>query len=1488
MIDRKEVELLIRAQLKGGRDLASITKSIADLQEAIEKQAQAARRGESAYEGLKAAAAGLKAVQDELGARADTARRFDTLTQKINAQSEAVETARKKLAEYEAKVGSDRTDKQQQNVQRLTKSYENATARLADYQRTFEVLQAALREAGVDTTKLAEEQRNISERMLSTAAAVNRVDAEIRDYNATVTKAKEATARLADEQRKLERLQAGNEADARLGSQQRLERIRREEQAESDRVAALLRLGQIQQSQRATVAADSELAAIRESERFMREYAEAKAKAAATDAGLRKTAEEAAQSARQFKTLERASTDLRPKVVSLREAVDAITNPAAKARSTLAGVEAEIQNLARDIGPSGEAVKDYAKAFKDLQAAQKSVASQATLIDQFRNQIAALRESRSEYVKARAEVLQYAAAVRQGGEAGQAFVKPLAEDQARLRAAAAQFRDQATATREARNALREAGIDSANLASAQQRLVAATQQGTQAMRTLTAAAEANAQGVTKAAKGFSLFRDEGRTTLSFTQRLRGELLALATAYFGIQGAIGVAADSLKAFNEQQGLRSGLAFALGDDPQRVGEEIEYIRKQAERLGVAFAETSKSYVKFAAAGVKSGASIAEVREIFESFAETGRVLNLTPDQINGIFNALAQSFSKGKIQAEELRQQIGERLPGAFAFAQEALKNVFPDLNKALEQGQVGAENLLLIAQSVRQAAQSGLTPALKSLDAEQQRFNNSVLEFKRQIAEAGFADAYIDLLKQLTAFFRSQDGKEFARSLGEVTAAFVRGVSVLVDWRKEIELVAIVIGALVAGRLIANLGASVSALTAALAGARIAAAVLTPVVFTLAGAFTALGAAVAAFFVGFAIGDYLREQSTLVRQFGIVFVGSYLTAFSKIKFGAMELFEDLPRLAENAFKAMINKATELFRVFLGIFQVGARALGLDGVAEGIGKALDTLTLKYNNNISSRVAQIRAEAAADLEQIKRITKEMLDDERNGVQAVASAATTPDKTTGGKPRNGNPPPDENAAKQRATEIARIEAALNALDAKILKKQEDTLESLLQGAAKDYTELAKDIAALGGEAGRRFAQRFATGLTQLQAEITKDFNEKLLKDQESLYSKLEQIESSSGKKRKDELETRLAAITQAQEQFYRDIAALEARLQANGRDTSEVQAVRERADAAVRELQAAERLKFIREQLQARENSINDLLKARELAIKRIEESVVAGDTTRLQADKDIQAVIAQFQPQIESNTTAMREFAEANATAFDPNRLQEFLLKLEQARNSGKALNAEMDRTGQIINTGITNGAVDAVDQLVQGLVAAGDGAGDLGDAFDNAGKAILRMIANILRELAMLILREQVLIQLQAIRRAFSGGGGDFSGAATSAGSGVMHSGGTVGAVRSRMRNVDPSWFIDAPRYHSGGIAGLAPDEYPTILQKNEEVLAASDPRNVLNGGGKPAQARPSSQRFVLVDDRARMAEAMAGAEGEEVTLVHLRKNLPTLRQWLGTK
>jgi hypothetical protein len=79
---------------------------------------------------------------------------------------------------------------------------------------------------------------------------------------------------------------------------------------------------------------------------------------------------------------------------------------------------------------------------------------------------------------------------------------------------------------------------------------------------------------------------------------------------------------------------------------------------------------------------------------------------------------------------------------------------------------------------------------------------------------------------------------------------------------------------------------------------------------------------------------------------------------------------------------------------------------------------------------------------------------------------------------------------------------------------------------------------------------------------------------------------------------------------------------------------------------------------------------------------------------------------------------------------------------------------------------------------------------------------------------------------------SGGGGW-----TSMLAGLFHSGGVVGSTFTP-RFAHPAMFTNAMRYHTGGIAGLQPDEVPAILRRGEEVLTEDNPRHRdnANSGG----------------------------------------------------
>ncbi|HGH7316530.1 TPA: hypothetical protein ACHQN6_005388, partial [Pseudomonas aeruginosa] len=153
----------------------------------------------------------------------------------------------------------------------------------------------------------------------------------------------------------------------------------------------------------------------------------------------------------------------------------------------------------------------------------------------------------------------------------------------------------------------------------------------------------------------------------------------------------------------------------------------------------------------------------------------------------------------------------------------------------------------------------------------------------------------------------------------------------------------------------------------------------------------------------------------------------------------------------------------------------------------------------------------------------------------------------------------------------------------------------------------------------------------------------------------------------------------------------------------------------------------------------------------------------------------------------------------------------------------------------------------------------------------------------KKIALMIVQQMILNALQA-----SPIGGVVSGFVNGA---VKHSGGLVGGTEGRTRSAPASWFASAPRYHTGGVAGLAPDEYPTILKKNEEVLTDDDPRNVLNGGlsgGKGGSVSAPQDVTVIntVDAESFVRQALATDSGKKLIMNVLSANRSELKTLVG--
>lgn len=98
-------------------------------------------------------------------------------------------------------------------------------------------------------------------------------------------------------------------------------------------------------------------------------------------------------------------------------------------------------------------------------------------------------------------------------------------------------------------------------------------------------------------------------------------------------------------------------------------------------------------------------------------------------------------------------------------------------------------------------------------------------------------------------------------------------------------------------------------------------------------------------------------------------------------------------------------------------------------------------------------------------------------------------------------------------------------------------------------------------------------------------------------------------------------------------------------------------------------------------------------------------------------------------------------------------------------------------------------------------------------------------------------------------------------------GAMHEGGPVGAF-SGVRAVDPGVFTNAPRYHSGGVAGLAPNEVPAILEAGEVVI----PKDARRRGGSEAAAGDTYNITIQAVDTQSFAKMLEKGKGTLENLI----------------
>jgi tape measure domain-containing protein len=190
--------------------------------------------------------------------------------------------------------------------------------------------------------------------------------------------------------------------------------------------------------------------------------------------------------------------------------------------------------------------------------------------------------------------------------------------------------------------------------------------------------------------------------------------------------------SMKTAAAFEGTQNAIVFASGSAEQGA-KNIGFVRSEAERLGLQLDSSLNGFKLLS--GAMRDVPADRVQNIFRGVMTGASAMTLSAEDANGVLLALSQIASKGKVQAEELRGQIGERIPGAFGIAARAMGVSEAALNKMMETGNLASKDFLpRFAAQMEKEFGGAIAKSSQGATANFNRMSNAIFDLKVKFGE----------------------------------------------------------------------------------------------------------------------------------------------------------------------------------------------------------------------------------------------------------------------------------------------------------------------------------------------------------------------------------------------------------------------------------------------------------------------------------------------------------------------------------------------------------------------------------------------------------------------------------------------------------------------------------------------------------------------------------------------------------------------------------
>ncbi|MDQ8085079.1 tape measure protein [Escherichia coli] len=249
-----------------------------------------------------------------------------------------------------------------------------------------------------------------------------------------------------------------------------------------------------------------------------------------------------------------------------------------------------------------------------------------------------------------------------------------------------------------------------------------------------------------------------------------------TAIYSFQTALEAYRKIMEIGLKKEASQRAAQFVLGDEGAK--RATEFVKNLANNTGVDQIETLSSFAKFSAGAGDMDAGQKE--SLFSNVIGTSRLMGLSTDEINGILKAFEQMASKGKVQAEELRGQLGDRMAGAFQLFARSLGMTTEQLDAAMKNGKVLSKDVLpkVSAEMGRMIDKAGgWEKIINSTQTQLGRLSNS---WNNNLALMfdGSQEGLTDFTRSLTNLLNSLGGQ--SKNLGEHFGDLMKSMSNGID------------------------------------------------------------------------------------------------------------------------------------------------------------------------------------------------------------------------------------------------------------------------------------------------------------------------------------------------------------------------------------------------------------------------------------------------------------------------------------------------------------------------------------------------------------------------------------------------------------------------------------------------------------------------------------------------------------------------------------